>query len=271
MYVAVSRTDDLYVVQSSRPVRVILNLSEKTAGYLRGIARGSAPGKGRPPLPFKPAEIILALDPYFPQAASEPLAPVIQQLAGLGYRQYMVNNPGHFSLFRSLRPDVQLIAGPWLYMFNSWALSFVASLGADAFVSPLENNRQNLERTFGTDSRNPLRAMAFIPVFALPPLFRIRADLRPAYGFRTFSDNLDENFTLVTGPEGSTVIPEKPFSITDKIPFLKEAGFRRFIIDLSGPPLKKRDYKDLMRAVDTGAPLPRVSRFNWKDGFQKNE
>ncbi|MDR0456655.1 MAG: hypothetical protein LBH20_08255, partial [Treponema sp.] len=57
------------------------------------------------------------------------------------------------------------------------------------------------------------------------------------------------------------------FSVTDKIPFLKEAGFRRFIIELSGPPLKKTNYKDLMRAVDNGTPLPRISRFNWKNGF----
>jgi hypothetical protein len=31
--------------------------------------------------------------------------------------------------------------------------------------------------------------------------------------------------------------------------------------------LKKTDYKDLMRAVDNGTPLPRISRFNWKNGF----
>jgi putative protease len=48
---------------------------------------------------------------------------------------------------------------------------------------------------------------------------------------------------------------------------LKEAGFKRFIIDLSGPPLKKNNYKDLMRTVNDGTPLPRTTRFNWKDGF----
>jgi putative protease len=76
-----------------------------------------------------------------------------------------------------------------------------------------------------------------------------------------------EHFSLITAADGSLVIPEKPFSITDKIPFLKEAGFSRFIIDLSGPVLKKADYRDLMKAVREGVPLPRASRFNWKDGF----
>ncbi|MDR1030598.1 MAG: U32 family peptidase, partial [Treponema sp.] len=77
----------------------------------------------------------------------------------------------------------------------------------------------------------------------------------------------DETFTLINKPEGSLVIPEKPFCIIDKMPFLETAGFTRFILDLSGPPLKKGDYQDLMRGVKHSAPLPHTSRFNWKNGF----
>ena len=275
LYVAVSNINDLYIVQSSRPEKVMLYLNRKTTNYLLS--------EGKPPLPFKPADIIPVLDPYFPQADNETLSDTVHQLIETGHRQFMVNNPGHFSFFRNFRSDVQLIAGPWLYMFNTWALSFVASLGVDAFVSPFENNRQNLERTLecvrtgDTEKRtrspgmNIARSLFFIPVFAWPSLFRIRADLGTLYDFNSFSDNQEENFHLITSPEGSSVIPEKPFSITDKIPFLKEAGFKRFIIDLSGPPLKKNDYKDLMGAVNAGTPLPHISRFNWKDGFFSTE
>ncbi|GHV94914.1 peptidase U32 [Spirochaetia bacterium] len=289
LYVAVSRTEDLYVVQSARPAKVMLSYTRKSAAYLLA--------DNKPPLPFKPADIILVLDPYFPHGAAETMADETARLMEKGYRQFMLNNLGHFSLFRGPE-EVRLIAGPWLYMFNTWSVSFVASLGVDGFVSPLENNRQNLERTLGGGRSNSggsnsgrsggreqrdgsrqgggslgwLRSKFFIPVFGWPSLFRIRADLGPVYDFNVFSDNRDENFSLVTNFDGSQVIPEKPFSITDKIPFLKEAGFDRFIIDLSGPVLKKADYRDLMRAVNEGVPLPRVSRFNWKDGFfQKNE
>ncbi|MDR0316171.1 MAG: U32 family peptidase [Treponema sp.] len=299
LYVAVSRTEDLYIVQSSRPVRVILAYTRKSAAYLLSDEK--------PPLPFKPADIILSLEPYFPQNTAETMAGEIKLLIEKGYRQFMLNNPGQFSLFRGQQQQERdggskplLIAGPWLYMFNTWALSFVAALGVDGFVSPLENNRQNLERTLevtavrkdskpqrgDTDRKDSgrgstdrqgrglyqnrnLRSMFFIPVFAWPSLFRIRANLGPLYDFDSFSDGRDENFSLISGPDGSIVIPEKPFSITDKIPFLKEAGFRRFIIDLSGPVLKKADYRDLMRAIADGVPLPRASRFNWKDGFYK--
>ncbi|MCL2184934.1 MAG: U32 family peptidase [Treponema sp.] len=302
LYVAVSKPEDLYIVQSARPQKVMLNLSVKNAKYLLA--------DNKPPLPFKPSEIILTLDPFFPQAIAnsvcanpvsansvsanyenEAMAEEIKLLSEKGYYQYIVNNPGHFSMFRDI-DKARLIAGPWLYMFNSWALSFVASLGADAnpvcaFISPLENNRQNLERTLGTDSgkkqhhansvyaakppaqsriSNILHSKFFVTVFSWIPLFNIRADLS-AIKIKSFADNREEEFDLITDREGSRVYPSQYFSIIDKIPFLNDAGFKRFIIDLSGQHVKKSEYKDLMRSVSENSPLPNSSRFNWKDGF----
>jgi len=259
LYVAVSRIEDLYVVQSSRPAKVLLRLTRHSAHRLIHA------GETGTALPFRPADMILSLDPFFPQDTAEALAEAIPELVDLGYSQFAANNLGHFPLFREVRSAVRLIAGPWLYAFNSWALSFAASLGAEAFVSPFENNRQNLERTVGDDRR--LRERFLVPVFAAPPLFHIRADLSRHYDFKAFSDSRDERFVLVGDPDGSMVFPEKPFSIIDKISFLQDAGFRRFLIDLSGVPVKKTDYKDLMRSVDRGIPLPDITRFNWKDGF----
>jgi putative protease len=267
-YVAVSRVEDLYILQSARPARVILALTRKNAARLLEEA----------PLPFKNGEIIISLDPYFPQGDEELLAGEIKALTGKGYRQFMVNNPGHFSLFRGeaarrdpadQSPEARptLAAGPYLYVFNRWAASFVASLGADDFVSPLENNRQNLEKTLDPGRRS----LCFVTVFAWPALFRIRADLGGIYDFKGFTDSRGEEFRLSTGKEGSVVYPERPFSIVDKIPFLREAGFRRFILDISGRPLKKTDYRDLMKSVENAAPLPGAGRFNWKDGFYQAE
>jgi putative protease len=282
LYVAVSKTEALYILQSSRPRQVMLAASQKTVKYLLA--------DNKQPLPFKPAEIILTLDPFFPQDVAGidngKMAVEIGGLVERGYLQYVVNNPGHLSLFRGLE-KVKLIAGPWLYTFNTWALSFVSAFGVDGFVSPLENNRQNLERTLGVQSRkseggkdkkkkaahsaaygsSALHSKYFITVFAYPPLFNIRANLKPTLDFDSFADNRNEAFTLATGDGGSRVYPKEAFSIIDKIPFLKEAGFARFIVDLTGPALKKSNYKDLMNAVKEGSPLPHASRFNWKDGF----
>ncbi|GHV62410.1 peptidase U32 [Spirochaetia bacterium] len=269
LYAAVSRIDDLYILQSSRPVRAMLAYTRKTAAYLLG--------SGKAPLPFNPGEIILVLDPYFPQSAETAFAEEVKELMDRGYRQFVVNNPGHFSCFRttgparparqsSAKPPI-LIAGPYLYIFNRWANQFVSEMGAENFISPLENNRQNLEKTVSPGRR----VLTFITLFAYPALFRIRADLSKVYGFKDFSDSREEQFTLVSGPDGSIVYPEKPFSLVDKIPFLREAGFSRFILDFSGPPLKKTAYRDIVKAAKDTIPLPDISRFNWKDGFYQAE
>jgi putative protease len=238
------------------------------------------PDKG--PLPFRPGEIVLVLDPYFPQDREAALEDELPRLRELGYNQFVVNNLGHFAYFRTGVPAAH-IAGPYLYQFNRWANAFIASLGVDAIVSAPENNRQNLERTVDAGRR----AFTFITLFAYPALFRIRADLSWVYDFREFRDSREERFQLISaggnagpggsagqgrntgegGGDGSLVIPEQPFSIVDKLPFLEEAGFRRFILDFSGPPLRKKDYRDIMTALKESRPLPDTSRFNWKDGF----
>jgi putative protease len=260
IYAVVSRPEDLFVLQSVRPVRVMLACNRRTLAWFLGKE-----GAG---LPFRPGEIIIVLDPYFPEAMDAPLGEEITRLRALGYSQFVVNNPGQFSYFRDLAPAASLIAGPYLYTYNRRALAFVASLGTDYVVSPPENNRRNLERTLEPGRR----AFAFITVFSYPPLFRIRGDLGELYDFRDFQDSRGERFRLLCGEaDGSLVIPERPFSIVDKIPFLERAGFGRFIVDLSGPPLRKKDYKDIMGAISSASPLPDVSRFNWKDGFYSDE
>ncbi|MDR3130111.1 MAG: U32 family peptidase [Treponema sp.] len=274
VYAAVSQVEDLFILQSIRPVRVILRLNKKNAGWML---------QSSPPPPFSPEEIIPALDPWFPQADERELKETIDALLEKGFRQFMVNNLGHFSLFRQTAglktaglKTAGLIAGPYLYQYNRWAQAFVSSLGAAAAVSPPENNRQNLEKTIVPGRR----AAIFITLFSYPALFRIRAGLDSFYGFGEFQDSLNEGFRLISNDAadaacggasgGSLVIPEKPFSIVDKAPFLKEAGFRRFILDFSGPPLRKKDYRAIMSAFEEGRPLPGTSRFNWKDGFYQD-
>jgi putative protease len=256
-YAAVSTIGDLYVLQSVRPVRALLAYTRKVAAYLAD--------RTKPPLPFVPSEMILVLDPFFPQGMDAALAREVPSLIERGYQSYVVNNMGHLSLFRDT--GATLIAGPYLYSFNRFSAAFIAALGLSSFITPLENNRQNVEKTFDP----PLRPSVFITVYALPLLFRIRSDLSGLYHFTGFSGSQGEEFSLQSGPEGSYVLPQKPFSLVDKIPFLYEAGFRRFILDFSAPPLKKKAYKDTMAAAKAGTPLSGITRFNWKDGFFSSE
>ena len=271
IFVQVASVEDLYIVQSQRPAGVILPLNRKNI----------RPLLDKTPLPFKPDEIMLALDPWFGEEDEGFLSEFCGQLKELGYCSYILNNPGHFSLFKDTnrnqgneiankakKPATLLIAGPWLYTFNAWAASFAASQGVHAFISPLENNRQNLEKTMP----GFIRRQVFVTLFAWPPLFRIKTRDK-LYGFKHFFDSRGESFSIINGDGSAVVIPGTPFCITDKKPFLIEAGFRRFILDLSGGtfsgsfPLKKKLYKEIIKAAEEGISLSGISRFNWKNGF----
>jgi putative protease len=254
LYAAVSSLSDLYVLQSIRPEKVMLALTQDTARLLCADTKKT--------LPFKPDELILVLDPYFPQEQETVLAEIIPLLLDEGYKYFVLNNLGHFSYFRG-KPAL-LIAGPYLYTFNRFSLSFVQELGAAYSITPFENNRQNLERTV----EPAFRSSMFVTVFAHPALFRIGHNLD--YDFTDFADSYGEQFQLLRS-ESTLVLPKEPFSLVDKIPFLKEKGFGRFIVDFSGRPVKKIRYKTVMNAALKAAVLPDISRFNWKDGFYREE
>ncbi|MDR2659156.1 MAG: U32 family peptidase [Spirochaetaceae bacterium] len=261
LYVSVSRIEDMFIAQSARPAALIAAFSYAEMKRLVNEKKS---------LPFKPKDIILSLPPFFSENDAALYGETIEKLIAAGYSRYIINNLAHIPLLKNQK----LIAGPYLYTFNRFAVSFLSEMSLNFFVTPLENNRQNLERTFMPEERGGV----FITVFAYPRLFRIRLNNsagiaamnsgeNSVYSFSEFSDSRGELFKFLHEGESSSVIPRRAFSITDKIPFLKHSGFKRFIIDLSGPALRKQDYKDVLKAVSSAAPLNGTSRFNWKNGF----
>jgi putative protease len=254
VYAAVSRVEDMYVAQSVPPAALILEASVGTLRQLLGAAK---------PLPFKPGRVILSLPPFFAEADAPVYEDALPKLAGAGYTRYIANNLAHIPLLKRLE-GAAVAAGPYLYTFNRFAAAFLEEMRF--FVTPLENNRQNLERCFEPTER----AGVFVTLFAYPRLFRVRASLGDCP--REFADARGERFRLVGAGGTRDVIPDTAFSIADKVNFLRQAGFRRFIADFSGPALRKPDYKTVMTAIANADPVNNTSRFNWKDGFyQPNE
>jgi putative protease len=276
IYAAVSRIEDLYIAQAARPERLILHIDRAAAARLIRM------GAEKQALPFKSSEMILSLDPFFNEGERESLSIMIPELFSLGYRAYIVNNLGHIPVCAACGEGLEYIAGPWLYTFNQSAAAFIADTGAAALVTPLENARQNLERSFpqgergrhekgGAPARTGQRARVFVTVFAYPPLFTISSPLKQLYSFRAFEGARGERFSLAHGSSRSVVTPEAPFSITDKIPFLRAAGFKRFILDFSPNPLRKILYKETMRAAREARLIAGGARFNWKNGFYESK
>lgn len=250
-YALVSRVQDLHVLQSDRPKKAMLRLTRKNAELMR---------RHEKELPFRADELVIWLEPYFPQADAEWLAEELAYWTERGQKLFVANNLGHLSLLKS--KGLSIITGPWLYAFNAWAAALLLENGAAAIMPPLEISKQDFQKL-----ADYVPAAALFPtVFAYPQLFTVRSDLG-RYGFRFFADRDGGEYELVSDQTGSVVIPIEPFSLVDRIPYLKKDGVGRFALDFSFIDLKKQIYKRVMAAARDGIVLPNTGRFNWKEGF----
>lgn len=251
-YIQISTVSDLYAVAPEHPVRFIIELNTETRRSL--IEKKEA-------LPCGKKQIFISLDPFCPPTTQEVLENDIEELSALGFTQWVVNNPAHIALLKN--KNVRIIGGPYLYTFNRWAVSWLENQNIDAFIMSYETSLKNLETIF----EGAQRSRMMICLFSYPALFRMRFKLPETYDFSWFADKEGMMFRALSTPDGSFVMPEKPFSIIDRTHHLRKLGFSRFLIDMSKTAVRRADIKVLMRALYKGEALPDTSRFNWKDGF----
>ena len=254
-YVQVSSVSSLHTILSDKPVRVIINLNEDTRETLAGT------GKSGKPLPFPKREIFISLDPFMGQAESDELELYLMSLIEKGYTQFVINNPAHITMLKN--KNLNLVAGPYLYSFNRWAVKWLQENNILKFISPIENSQKNLEEVYAPD----MRKQVLIPVFAYPALFRMRFTLPKTYDFLYFSDKQGEAFKAFSTPSASFVLPEKPFSITDRVGALEKKGFDKFLLDFSHTEIERSEYRHIVNSCRKGIFLEDTSRFNWKEGF----
>ena len=252
IYALVGRTADLHVLLASRPIKAVLRFNRRTAADLRAAESR---------VPFKKDSLILWLDPFFPEGDSEWMAQELDYWISRGQRYFVINNLGHLNLLKNR--GVVLAAGPWLYAFNVRAAVFLFENGVDCLIPPHEISKQALQQITETV---PPRALMPL-VFSFPPLFTIRSDLSSGYGFRNFSDKEGTAYELVRDGVGSAVVPSRPMSLTDRVPFLQKEGYEKFLLDFGHMELAKPMYKQVVQATREGIVLPETGRFNWKSGF----
>ena len=252
LYVQVSSVADIFAVQGLNPVRVIIEYNSETSYDLLNH---------KTVLPFSKKQLYISLDPFCSQAEETELTKNLELLVQDGFVNFVANNIAHIQLLKPYK--VNVIAGPYLYTFNRWAVSWLENLGIGAFVMPYENSRKNLEATWEQN----VRSRVLVPVFAYPALFRMRFKLPSGYDFTYFEDKEEKVFKVNSTADGSFVMPEEPFSIADKVQFINSAGFKKILIDFSKTRVTRSQIKAITVSMSKGQPLQGISRFNWKDGF----
>ena len=252
IYAQVSSIQDLFAVQGLKPVRVILEYNSETAYDLLNH---------KTVLPFSKKQIFISLDPFCSAAQEDKLKSELDQLIADGFTGFVANNIAHLQMLKGCK--VNVVAGPYLYTFNRWAVSWLENQNVGAFIMPYENSRRNLEATWEQN----VRARVLVPVFAYPALFRMRFKLPSDYDFTYFEDKEEKLFKVNSTVDGSFVMPEEPFAITDKTDFITSSGFKRLLVDFSKTKVTRSQIKAISTSMIKGQPLQGVSRFNWKDGF----
>ena len=252
VYVQVSSIADVFIVQGLNPVRVILEYNSETSYDLLNH---------KTVLPFSKKQLYISLDPFCSALQEDKLKEELSTLIDDGYTNFVVNNLAHIQMLK--KKNVNMIAGPYLYTFNRWAVSWLENQNIGAFIMPYENSRRNLESTYDEN----VRSRVLVPVFAYPALFRMRFKLPSDYDFTYFEDKEETVFKVNSTPDGSFVMPEQPFSILDKVNFITSSGFKKVLIDFSKTKVTRSQIKAITTSMAKSQPLPDVSRFNWKDGF----
>jgi len=262
MYALVGRVQDLHVLLAVRPEKAMILFDKKNAEGMR---------KHEKELPFKKDSLILWLDPYFPEADAQWLQTEVDYWIARGQKIFVANNVAHLGMLRGRtdgrgqgrEKELTIIAGPWLYAFNQHAAAYLLNEGARFIVPPYEIGKQDFFRVAGI-----VPSQVFMPiVFSYPPLFRVRTDLATRYGIRYFKDRTGPTYELISAKDYSVVVPSAPFSIVDRLPFLKKEGIGKYILDFSSIELTKPLYKQVAKAAEEGRVLPDTTRFNWRDGF----
>lgn len=210
--------------------------------------------------------LVISLDPFFAEGKSEEFENVVSVLVEKGYSTFIVNNIAHINILKKYK--VKLIAGPYLYTFNRWAVSFLENSNIMALQSPAENSEKNLEAIFENSAE---RSRVLVSVFSYPVLFRMRFKLPGDYDFTYFSDKEGMGFKVNSTPDGSFVMPEYPFSLLDKMETLKSKGWTHQLIDFSKTKILKSDIRNLVSIIQKHEFIEGASRFNWKNGFYNPE
>lgn len=253
--------------KKERPKKLIVNLNEETIKELKDIELRKMIS------PFSKKDTILFLEPFLCESQCPLLEAHLSFLLDAGYRSFVLNNLAHIKILKELSSSnekekltLNLIAGPYLYTFNRYAIRYLEDVGLCKLVSPIENSYDNIISSYpfrGT------RSNVFITIFSYPPLFRISAPLPHSYNFSYFKDKEKMFFKAISTASSSVVLPDNPFSITQRVSGLKKDGFTHFILDFSYTLLNPKDYNIIYNAFLTSSHIKGSSLFNWKEGFYK--
>ena len=183
---------------------------------------------------------------------------VVAELAGNGFRQWMISHIGQLQLFQSTRKKIAgarqfpkgrpIIAGDYtLNILNSLGLRFLKARGVDRVQLAIEADKQSLQKI----CEQKINSEVGLTVYGRPPLFTAR--LAPEF-FKYNTPLISprgERLELVKKWGQTVALADKPFSLLSQLSDLKEVGFDFAVVDLSFVTLHKKEMASLRRLMQS--------------------
>lgn len=267
LYVQVSSFNNINVLISSvlRPTKLIVNLNEETKKSIENYEMQKGIN------PFSKKDTIISLDPFLAEGTLKETENTLVFLIESGYFSFVLNNLAQLKILKEIREKLKctrlnLIAGPYLYTFNRYAIKFLEEMEITKIISPIENSYDNIENCY---KNKGARQNVLLTIFAYPALFRISSPLPSSYNFFYIKDKEKMIFKAFSTPSQSFVLPEKPFSITHRVGHLRKNGFEHFLLDFSHTAINAKEYRFILNAFNKEIYIEDTSYFNWKEGFYK--
>lgn len=201
---------------------------------------------------------VWAIPPLLTEKDIEYYRPAVKWFIEKRFLAWEVNNWGNFELLPDREP-LRLFAGCRFNLRNRAALAAMEGEGCFRAALSLEITREELE-DLGRDSYS---ALSIVPVHAWPPLFVSRLSPRLNEEKPFLTPRREAYFFRKSG--GVThIYADQPMNWFGKLPFLRSAGYRSFMVDLSQGLLDAgREMESLLRDFRQARTPERTSSFNF--------
>lgn len=187
----------------------------------------------------------------------------VRQLIQVGFRNFRLNNLGHFPLFDG-QQQLNLFSSFRLFSLNSQALAAWSELGIGEAELYVEDDRENLAELLSRDLPLPTA----LTVYASVPLISSRIAIKNVRSDNPVLSDRDDAFRVQQRQGLTWLSSETDFSFLANMSELQSFGCHNFIIDLSHlGPFSQRG-KQVLEAARRGADPAATSKFNYLRGME---
>ncbi len=182
---------------------------------------------------------------------------MVVQLVQQGYRQFRLNNLGHFPLFDGLE-GVQLMTGYRLFSLNQQAVLSWQEQGATECTLYVEDDQDNLEHLARIETGVPLNVVAYANI----PMLTSRIQVRGVRSDTPVVSDRGEGYRILHQAGLMWLRSETDFSLSGHLRPLRAAGLNRLTVELAHTSVGRTAGRSVIDAILNDSPIRGTSSFN---------